>query len=203
MPNNTTAFKKVGTLIGVRDLVFVKLTADTSSGHTYDTEYKTAPGVIEIALTAQVTEDQLGANDNPLYEIMNAKDGYEVSVIQASLGTDMTQFLLGTSLDSKGVEIEKSDDTAPYVGMGFKAARSDGSDDYIWLYKGKFAPGDETFHTKEKGNMNWQTPTLKGVFGPRVHDKAIRCRVNSEDSSAATIISTFFSSVYEETAANG
>ena len=203
MSNTTSALKKVGTLIGVRDLVFVKLTADDSTGHTYDTTYYQAPGVIEVALTAQVSEDQLGANDIALYDIVNAKDGYEVNITQASLGTDMTSLLLGSTLDSKGVEIEESDDLAPYVAMGFKAARSDGSDDYIWLYKGRFAPGDETFHTKEKGTVNWQTPTLKGVFGPRVHDNRIRCRVNSADSSAASIIETFFSSVYEKTTGNG
>lgn len=67
-------------------------------------------------------------------------------------------FLLGGTVDSKGVLIEGGDDIAPYVAMGFKTARSDGTDDYIWLYKGKFAPGDETFRTKEQGTVNWQTP---------------------------------------------
>lgn len=192
-----TNFKKLGVLIGVRDLVFCELTKDEATGHTYATDVKAAPGVIEVALTAQVTEDQLGANDNPYYEIMNSRDGFEVSVTQAALGTDMTSFLLGSTVDTNGVEIEASTDIAKYVAMGFKSARSDGTDDYVWLYKGKFAPGDETFHTKEQGTVNWQTPVLTGKFGPRVHDNKMRARVNSADQTAASILGTFFDTVYD------
>lgn len=196
---SATSFKKLGVLIGVRDLVFCQMSSDTSEGVSYDSDIKSAPGVIEIALTAQVTNEQLGADDNPFYEILNSKDGYEVSITQASLGSDLTSFLLGTTLDAKGVEIESSDDEAPYVACGFKTARSDGSDDYVWLYKGRFAQGDQTFHTKEKGTVNWQTPKVTGAFGPRIYDKSIKAVVNSEDSAATTILSTFFSSVYEKT----
>lgn len=193
-----TNFKKLGVLIGVRDLVFCELTEDEATGHTYSADIKAAPGVIEVALTAQVTEDQLGANDNPYYEIMNSRDGFEVSVTQAALGTDMTSFLLGSTVDQSGVEVEASTDIAKYVAMGFKSARSDGTDDYVWLYKGKFAPGDETFHTKEQGTVNWQTPVLTGKFGPRVHDNKMRARVNSGNEAASSVLATFFDKVYGE-----
>ena len=198
---STTNMDKIGVLIGCRDLIFCEMTADVSTGTTYSTTLYQAPDVIEIALTAQVTEDQLGANDNPLYEILNSKDGYEVAITKAALGSDLTHMLLGTKTDSKGVEFEASDDDAPYVAMGFKAARSDGSDEYIWLYKGKFRQGDQTYRTKEKGQVNWQTPTLNGTFGPRISDKRIKCNVNSADTAAASIISSFFSTVYEFTPA--
>lgn len=193
-----TAFKKLGVLIGCKDLVFAECTADDSSGVTYG-DIKSAPGVIEVALTAQVTEDQLGADDNAYYEIIAAKDGYEVSITQAALGSDLTSFLLGTTVDTNGVEIEANDDEAPYVAIGFKAARSDGSYDYLWLYKGRFSQGDETFHTKEQGTVNWQTPSVTGRFGPRVYDGQIRARVNDKDTAAAGIIDTFFTEVYETT----
>lgn len=196
---SNTNFKKLGVLIGVRDLVFCKVTSDDAEGIAYDGDIMSAPGVIEVALSAQVTNDQLGADDNPFYEIMNSKDGYEVSIIQAALGSDMTSYLLGTQVDDNGVEIENADDEPPYVAAGFKTARSDGSDDYVWLYKGKFAQGDQTFHTKEQGTVNWQTPTLTGTFGPRIYDKAIKAVVNSKDSAAASILETFFSAVYEKT----
>ena len=191
-----TTFKKMGVLIGCKDLVFAECTADDASTITYGDIHQ-APGVIEVALTAQISEDQLGADDNPYYEIMNSKDGYEVSITQAALGSDMTAFLLGSTIDTNGVEIESSADSAKYVAMGFKTARSDGSYDYIWLYKGKFAPGDETFHTKEQGTVNWQTPALTGTFGPRIKDGKIKARVNSQDQAAASIIATFFTQVYE------
>ena len=193
---NKTAFQKPGILIGCREVVFAKMTADAANGTTYETDIYSAPGVIEIGLTAQVTNENLGADDVPLYEVFNSLDGFDVTVNLASLGSDGRAFLLGNTKDTKGVLVEASDDEAPYVAMGFKTARSDGSDDYIWLYKGKFAQSDSTFRTKEQGQVNWQTPSLTATFMPRISDKRIRCTVNSADESAATILATFFDSVY-------
>lgn len=195
MANQT--MKKIGILVGCRDVVFAKMTADASTGTTYQTDLFQAPGVIEIALTAQVTNENLAADDVPIYEVINSLDGFDVSLTMASVGSDGKAYLLGNTVDTKGVLFEASDDEAPYVAMGFKTARSDGSDDYIWLYKGKFAQGDSTFHTKERGAVNWQTPVLTGTFVPRISDKKLRAIVNSEDSAASTIISSFFSAPYE------
>lgn len=187
---------KLGILIGCRDVVFAKMTADASSGTTYETDIYSAPGVIEIGLMAQVTNESLGADDVPLYEVLNSLDGFDVNVNMASLGNDGKAFVLGNTIDDNGVLVEASDDEAPYLAMGFKTARSDGSDDYVWLYKGKFAQSDATFHTKEKGTVNWQTPTLTGTFMPRISDKRIRATVNTNDEDAASVLATFFDTVY-------
>ena len=194
--SNTTMTKQ-GILIGCRDVVFAKMTADSSSGTTYASDLFYAPGVIEIALTAQVTNESIAADDVPLYEVLTSLDGFDVSMTMAQIGNDGKAYLLGSTVDSKGVLLEASDDDASYVAMGFKTARSDGSDDYIWLYKGKFAQGDITFHTKEKGAVNWQTPVLTGSFMPRISDKRVRAIVNTEASAASTILSSFFSAPYE------
>lgn len=198
-----TALKKLGVLIGCRDVVFAELESDDASGTTYATEIKQAPGVIEIALTAQATNETLGADDVALFEALTSLDGFEVSVTMASLGSDAKAFLLGATIDEKGVLIESAADQAPYVAMGFKTARSDNSDDYVWLYKGRFAQSDQTFRTKEQGTVNWQTPALTGTFLPRVSDKRLRATVNTKDELAASILSTFFDSVYEETESTG
>lgn len=189
--------KKIGILIGCRDVVFAKMTNDEATGTVYDADIFAAPGVIEMALTAQTTNEQLAADDVPLYEVLNSLDGFDVSLTMASVGSDGKAYLLGNTIDSKGVLVEASDDEAPYVAMGVKTARSDGSDDYIWMYKGKFAQGDSTFRTKEKGQVNWQTPVLTGTFMPRISDKKIRAIVNTKDEKAGSILGNFFSAVYE------
>ena len=120
-----TAFNKVGVLIGCRGVVFAKLTKDDSTGVTYETEIKSAPGVVEVALTALTSSDNLGADDVALYEILNSVDGFDVSIVMASLGNDARAFLLGNKIDDNGVLIESSDDIAPYVAMGLITARSD------------------------------------------------------------------------------
>lgn len=195
-----TAFKKQGVLIGCHGVVFCKLTKDESTGTTYDIDIKSAPGVVEIALTAQNTNETLGADDIALYEAMTGLDGFEVSLTMASLGADAQAFLLGGTVDEKGVLLEGAADVAPYVAMGFATPRSDGTEDYIWLYKGRFAQGDATYRTKEQGTVNWQTPALTGTFLPRVSDKLLRAIVNSGAEEAAEVISTFFAKVYEKSA---
>lgn len=195
-----TELKKIGVLIGCRDVVFAKMEKDEATGTTYATDVIAAPGVIEIALTANVSSDQLGADDVEAYEILNSLNGFDVSLTMASLGADGSALLLGGAVDSNGVLIEKSDDQAPYVAMGLKTARSDGSDDYIWLYKGKFAHSNATFRTREKGKINWQTPALTASFGPRISDKAIRAIVNTNDTAFNTAKATFFTKPYEVSA---
>lgn len=191
-----TAFKKVGVLIGCRGVVFAKLKKDDATGVEYETELKSAPGVVEVALTALTSSDNLGADDVALYETLNSVDGFDVSITMASLGNDGRAFLLGNTIDSNGVLIESSDDIAPYVAMGLITARSDGSDDYIWLYKGQFVQSDATFRTREKGQVNWQTPTVKASFAPRISDKRIRAILHSKDEKSQTALKTFFDSVY-------
>ncbi len=191
-----TAFKKVGVLIGCRGVVFAKLTKDDSTGVIYETELHSAPGVVEVALTALTSSDNLGADDVALYEILNSVDGFDLSMTMASLGNDGRAFLLGNKIDDNGVLIESSDDIAPYVAMGLITARSDGSDDYIWLYKGQFVQSDATFRTKEKGQVNWQTPTVKASFAPRINDKRIRAILHSKDDSSQEALKTFFDAPY-------
>lgn len=188
---------KIGILIGCKDVVFAKMLTDTNSETTYDTEIFSAPGVIEVGLTAQITNENLAADDVPLYEVFNSLDGFELSLNMASLGSDGKAYLLGNKIDNNGVLVEASDDDAPYVAMGFKTARSDGSEDYVWLTKGKFAQSDSTYRTREKGQMNWQTPTLKATFMPRISDNRIRFTVNNKDTKAASVLGTFFNSVYD------
>lgn len=197
MANET--MKKIGIVIGCKDVVFAKLTSDKSDGTTYDANIFSAPGVIEIALTAQVTSESLAADDVPLYEVFNSLDGFDVSVNMAAVGSDGKAYLLGNTIDNNGVLVEASNDDAPYVAMGFKTPRSDGSEDYVWLSKGKFAQSDITYHTKEKGQINWQTPTLKATFMPRISDNRIRFTANTKDEKSTAILATFFDKVYVPT----
>lgn len=194
-----SAFKKIGVLIGCRGVVFAKMTSDDESGTVYAEEIKSAPGVVELALTAQTTNESLGADDISLYEILTSLDGFDVNLTMASLSAEAQAYLLGSTLDSNGVLVEKASDTPPYVAMGFITARSDGSDDYYWLYKGRFAQSDATFRTKEQGAVNWQTPVLTGSFAPRASDGNLRASVNTKETTASAVISTFFDKVYEGT----
>ena len=195
MPNVSHA--KRSALIGLRGLVFAANLTDTSSGATYAADLHEVPGIIEAALTANVSEEVLGADDNPTWDIFNALDSIDVELTLGALGTDVESFLLGRTIDSNGVMLAASNDAAPWVAMGFKSMRSDGSFDYMWLYKGKFKASDMSYKSKEKGTVNWQTPKISATFGPRDFDSRIYARVNEKDKTVMpATITSFLTAVY-------
>lgn len=190
-------FRKVGIRIGTKNVVFSKIKKDDATGVEYD-EVISAPGVVEVVLTYNVTNEPVAGDDNPVYEQLNSLDTIDVSVTVNSLGKDGEAFLLGREIDENGVLITGSSDIAPDVAMGFESARSDKSNDDIWLLKGQFRPSDETFRTKEKGKINWQQPKLTGTFGPRIFDSNLKISVNTEDDDVdAEFLKSFFDAVPE------
>ena len=189
--------KKQSTLIGVRDVVFAILKKDDKTGAEYETDIIEEAGVIEIVLTPNVSDEALGADDNPVYEQMTALDSIDAAVTQSSIRKATEAKLLGHKIDTKGVMIKAADDVAPDVAMGFKSAKVNGKDRYIWLLKGKFKPSDQTFRTKEKGTVNWNTPKLAATFGPRDYDKLLQLSVDTDDEGvSATVLDGFFTKPY-------
>lgn len=194
---SVSTLKKMGIIVGVKNAILAKLESDTSSGAVYATALKRAPGLIEIAITASVLEEMLGADDVTIWDILRMTESLDVSATVASLGKDGEAYVLGHEIDDKGVMHVGQDDKAPYLALGFIASRSDGSEDYIWLNKGMFKPTDTTFRTKEKGKINWQLPKLTGTFIPRIFDGKLMAKINDKDADAdATTLQTFFDSVY-------
>lgn len=194
---SVSTLKKMGIIIGVRNAILAQLVSDAASGAVYATALKRLPGLIEIALTFNMTEEMVGADDVSIYDIMRMLDSVEVAMTTASIGKDGEAFLLGHQIDDNGVMHVGQNDVAPYVALGFESARGDGSIDYIWLNKGMFKPSDVTFRTKEKGKINWQLPKLAATFIPRIFDGLLLSKINDHDADAdATALANFFSAVY-------
>lgn len=186
---------KKSVIIGVEGLVIAEITAEGSSSTTYDT-IESIPGVIEVGLTANTSMDQLGADDNPTYEVMTSLDSVELSLNVASLDSATYAKLLGHTYNATtGVVTQNKNDAAPYFAVGFEAKKADGTGRKIWLLRGKFAEGDETFHTKEQGSVNWQTPNITATFGARLHDGNLRMQLDSDDTNTSSSYATFLSTV--------
>lgn len=189
--------RKQGARIGARGLVFKELLSDTTAGVTYSADIHSAPGLIEVGLTSNITDEALGADDNPVYDQYSSIDSVEAALTLAADMNSLRAFLLGHTIDNNGVMHVNSNDVAPYVAMGWKSKRTDGSVDYTWLYKGKFKEGDGTHRTKEKGKANFQSPQIKATFGPTDYNGDVHISVNDHDDGVpAGVISTFLDSVY-------
>lgn len=183
--------------VGLRDVIFWKITTDTSSSLVYNVagaETETVDA-IDVQITHNNTDPNvLYANDiedDVLYEDTELTVKLEVKDLPLSLQAK----LLGMTLGTNSEVIEVAGATLPYYAMGFKSEKRDGNDRYVWLLKGRASPLDEQYHTKEKGTTR-QNDTITFTFIKRTNDGAFKYILDEEDIPAGKVAASFFTSVY-------
>ena len=186
--------------VGLRDVIFWKLTADTSAGLTYHgTVEPETLDAIDVSIShANADPNILYADDvenDILYEDVELTVNLEVKDLPLSLQAK----LLGNKVGTKAEIVEVAGATPPYYAMGFKSEKRDGNDRYVWLLKGRANPLDETFHTKEKSQTR-QNDTISLTFIKRTKDGAFKYILDSEDIPALKDPASFFTAVYNESA---
>lgn len=191
--------KATGYYVGVLDLFFAVMSGeDTSAGApTYDTPEVLAKS-IEVTITPRYREGSLYASNHAVRREKRI-DGYDVSMNVDQVAAATRQKLLGRYKDSKGVEIIKGTQDAPYVALGFARTKDDGTQELWWIYKGKFAENEHSAKTSGE-SIEYQTPTLTGQFDRRIFDDALAAVLDSDTEGATAIVKSWFSKVYEETA---
>ena len=186
--------------VGLRDVIFWKITTDTSSSLVYNAggaELETVDA-IDVQITHNNTDPNvLYANDiedDVLYEDVELTVKLEVKDLPLSLQAK----LLGMTVGTKSEVIEVAGATPPYYAMGFKSEKRDGNDRYVWLLKGRAQPLDEQYHTKEKGTTR-QNDTITFTFIKRTNDGAFKYILDEEDIPVGKVAASFFTSVYSGT----
>lgn len=184
--------------VGLRDVVFAKLTDDTSSSLTYAAPDADTVDAIDVSIShANADPDILYANDietDILYEDTELTVTLEVMDLPLALQAK----LLGMTLGTNSEVIEVAGATIPYYAMGFKSEKRDGNDRYVWLLKGRANPPDDTYHTKEKATTR-QNDKITMTFIKRTNDGAFKYILDSEDIPIAKNPASFFTAVYAGT----
>jgi phi13 family phage major tail protein len=175
--------------VGLRDLHYATCT-DSEDAVSYGTPTSMAKA-INAKITPTTNTATLYANDgadetdSQLGEI-----GVEIQVKDLTLPVQAA--LLGHTV-SNGVLVKKASDVAPYVAIGFKSVKANGSYRFVWLLKGRFMPQDQEYQTKN-GTPQFQTPTIKGTFIRRQFDEKWQF-VGDEDETGFSLASTWFDAV--------
>lgn len=186
--------KSKGIRIGLRDLHYARLTSDDETGTVYGT-----PEKIVGAITAKIspkTDMQKHYSDDGLTEVASSQGETEVEFGADDLPLQVQADLLGHTLGTDGVLLKNRDDAAPYVALGFRSLKSNGNFRYVWLYKGKFEAPEEEYQTKGE-NVEFKTPTIKGIFLPRESDGNWQATGDEDDATFAAG-DTWFDAVYEK-----
>lgn len=147
--------------IGCDNLHYALLTTDTNAELTY-AKPVAMPGVMTIGITPN-TDSQTAFYDDGPGEVATSLGAIEVSIEKNALSAQEKSVLLGHQLDSNGAVIYGAEDVPPFVALGFRNLRTDGTYRYVWLYKGKFQEPEDSSATKGD-SIEFQNESITASF---------------------------------------
>jgi phi13 family phage major tail protein len=170
--------------IDVRDFYVAPLTSDTSGGAVYGAMTKLA-GLIKIKLTPK--SDRLDQySDSVLADSVDFISSYELEVNLSDLDIPSQALILGHTVTGGVLEVAATDQ-APWVGIAFRAQKSNKKWRYVKLLKAKFAIPDDESQTRE-AKLTGGTATIKAICVCRIYDDKLKQTTDEDqaDYNAAT-----------------
>lgn len=191
-----------GYVYGVTDVYYALMTTEdtVASAPAYDT-----PAVlgkdIGLTITPVYKENKVYAS-NFATRMEKRVDHYNVSLNIDHVPFDTIQTILGRTTDSKGVQHIVGGNQAPYLALIFALTLDNNQKELYVLYKGKLS--EPTINGATDGETtSYQHPTLEGYFIRRMNDDKLAAMVESGKAGVdATVVTTWFGSVYEEPASS-
>jgi len=159
-----------GVQIGLRDVYYAILDSDEVGVGVQYQEPERIIGAITANINPNPSMETLFADDGPM-ETAATLGQIELELNVADLPLDIQAVLLGHGALSAGQLIRKAGDIPPWIALGFKSLKSNGSYRYVWLLKGKFMVPEQSHETKGD-TITFQTPTINGQFVKRDYDDA-------------------------------
>lgn len=127
--------------IGVDQVHYALVTQDDESAYAAGTPAYLAP-VMNISQTPKVASKTQYADNQP-FDVMTSEGETELDVEITGLSHQVEASILGKVWDAVNERLYDYGGVAPYVALGFRAKKSDGSFRYYWFLKGQFAPPTE------------------------------------------------------------
>lgn len=192
---------------GLRDVYVAKVTQNDTEGYTAGTPVKMARA-IKAKISDKFTSEKLYSDDG-VEGMLQAYEGTDVELeVNTLAAADRAAFFGQAYLN--GFLIKSAEDEAPEVALGYRVRRLNGKFDFVWMYCGRFAQGNEDNYETEAASKTAKTNTVKGEFyqrekmdkvdGKDVHLYEIRVdesNVATEDTGAAAAIKAWFGKVQE------
>lgn len=192
---------------GLRDVYVAKVTRNDTEGYTTETPVKMARA-IKAKISDKFTSEKLYSDDG-VEDMLQAYEGTDVELeVNTLAAADRAAFYGQAYLN--GFLLKSAEDEAPEVALGYRVRRLNGKFDFVWMYCGRFAQGNEDNYETEAASKTAQTNTVKGEFyqrakadkvgGKDVHLYEIRVdesNVAAEDTGAAAAIKAWFGKVQE------
>lgn len=198
---------------GLRDVYVAKVTQNDTEGYTAGTPVKMARA-IKAKISDKFTSEKLYSDDG-VEGMLQAYEGTDVELeVNTLAAADRAAFFGQAYLN--GFLLKSAEDEAPEVALGYRVRRLNGKFDFVWMYCGRFAQGNEENYETEAASKTAQTNTVKGEFyqrekmdkvdGKDVHLYEVRVdesNLTTGDNGAAAAIKAWFGKVQEYAATVG
>lgn len=192
---------------GLRDVYVAKVTQNDTEGYTAGTPVKMARA-IKAKISDKFTSEKLYSDDG-VEGMLQAYEGTDVELeVNTLAAADRAAFFGQAYLN--GFLLKSAENEAPEVALGYRVRRLNGKFDFVWMYCGRFAQGNEENYETEAASKTAQTNTVKGEFyqrekmdkvdGKDVHLYEVRVdesNLATEDTGAAAAIKAWFGKVQE------
>lgn len=186
-------------VLGVDNLYYALVTQDNAAGYVADVPAYLAP--LATIMMKPKAETKTQYFDNIPMETLFSEGESEADIEIQGLPLDLKATLLGRTWDSVNKRMYDDGGTPPYVALGYRVMKSDGSYRYYWYLKCTFTPPEEEAATKTESPdpkltklkvVAIYTTYLFDVDG--VNDRSVK--KNEADSSISGVdVSTWFDAV--------
>lgn len=134
---------------GVRGLVLAEVTKDDSTGYTAE-KWEELAGVQSVAV-AKNENSETHYYDNKAAIVIDAEGADEVTLVVSVLANKTRAKIDGVGYDEAKDMIINTPKKRKYFALGYIGEKTDGTEEFNILYKGKFSGGAETHNTKDDG----------------------------------------------------
>jgi phi13 family phage major tail protein len=140
---NSDEYKSV---IGLDEIYVAEVTEDSASAYTAGTPEVLAPAA-DIAMTP-VSSQSMQYADNQPFDVFEAEAETNMDITLTGVPSEMLAKLLGSQFDAVSGRVFDNMGIPPFMALGFRTMKSDGSYKYYWFQKVQFIPPAEGAATK-------------------------------------------------------
>ena len=189
------ALKKNKVKFGLNKVHYAKITAWSDKGEpTFATPVR-IPGAVSLSMDANGEASNFYA-DNGVYYVINNNFGYEGDLEIALITTDFAIDILGETLDSKGVLVERNDAELAQFALLFEFEGDKNKIRHVLYCCSASRPATESSTTEEETEVKTETLSLKATALPSGLVKSRTC-----ESTDETTYNNWYNAVYVPVAA--
>ena len=134
---------------GARDLVYAEVLEDTVEN--FETgDVKPLAGLQEVSRATE-TSSETKYYDNVAAIVIKSKGSDEVTLVTSVLDLETQADILGQYRDPDTGALVEGDCETKYLAIGYIEKLTDGTERYVWRYKGTFSIPDESSSTEDDG----------------------------------------------------